>query len=120
MRLTEAQKKALEELESNSSGALETVLFAILDKMDSFKREDKPADLSGTLTALVKSVQQVASNKPEVEINADLDIVKKAIDQNTLAVRKNTEALQRQNEILLMDKVFTYDNQGKVIKASVE
>jgi len=90
----------------------------MLDKMESPKPNDDFKRFLKMFADFAVSMQKVALNKPEVEIEVDAESIKKAIDQNTLAIRKNTEALQRQNEILMMDTVPSYDFEGKIAKLS--
>lgn len=120
MRLTKEQQDALKEMDGKESNVMESALLAMLDKMESPKSNDDFKQFLKIFADFAVSIQKVALNKPKVEIEVDAEIIKRSIDQNTLAVRKNTEALYQQNKILMMDKVAGYDFEGKLTRIRVD
>lgn len=53
------------------------------------------------------------------DIRPQLEFIGKAIRENTLAVKANTEAINAQIKAMLRDKTVTYDYEGRITKVSV-
>jgi hypothetical protein len=124
MKLNAAQTKALDDLKKRreSGEALALALDPVLESaiLQYLGKESKEDDKQ--LVAILQALVNKPNNAPVINVpnyKQELDFIGKAIRENTVAVKKNTETANRMIEVMMMPRKPSYDYEGKIIELRV-
>lgn len=91
---------------------LRAAVMALADYMPEF---DIDSLVKAVASIKLESVHNEVDTRDQLRLIAEkIDNITKQMEKNRLALVENTRAVEKQNEILLMDQKISYDSSGRV------